>query len=40
VFGDVGSASALALVMLVPALAVIIALRPMLKSGLMAPTRR
>jgi multiple sugar transport system permease protein len=40
VFGDVGSASALALVMLVPALAVIIALRPMLKSGLIAGTRR
>jgi ABC-type glycerol-3-phosphate transport system permease component len=40
VFGDVGSASALALVMLVPALAVIIALRPMLKSGLIAGTQR
>jgi len=40
VFGDVGSASALALVMLVPALAVIIALRPMLKSGLVAGTQR
>jgi multiple sugar transport system permease protein len=40
VFGDVGSASALALVMLLPALAVIIALRPMLKAGLTAGARR
>lgn len=40
VFGDVGPASALALVMLVPAVAVIVALRPMLKSGLIAGTRR
>ena len=40
VFGDVGPASALALVMMLPALAVIIALRPMLKAGLMAGTRR
>jgi ABC-type glycerol-3-phosphate transport system permease component len=40
VFGDVGPASALALVMLVPALVVIIALRPMLKSGFMAGTQR
>ncbi len=40
VFGDVGPASALALVMLVPALAVIIALRPVLKSGLIAGTQR
>lgn len=40
VFGDVGPASALALVMLVPALAVIIALRPMLRSGLLAGTQR
>jgi ABC-type glycerol-3-phosphate transport system permease component len=40
VFGDVGPASALALVMLVPALAVILALRPMLKSGLIAGTWR
>lgn len=38
VFGDVGPASALALVMLIPALAVIVALRPMLKSGLIAGT--
>lgn len=40
VFGDVGPASALALVMLLPALAVIVALRPMLKSGVIAGTRR
>ncbi len=40
VFGDVGPASALALVMLIPALAVIVALRPMLKSGLIAGTQR
>lgn len=40
VFGDVGPASALALVMMLPALAVIIALRPMLKAGLMAGARR
>jgi ABC-type glycerol-3-phosphate transport system permease component len=39
VFGDVGPASALALVMLLPALVVIIALRPMLKSGLIAETQ-
>jgi multiple sugar transport system permease protein len=40
VFGDVGSASALALVMLIPALAVIIALRPMLRAGVIAGTGR
>jgi ABC-type glycerol-3-phosphate transport system permease component len=40
VFGDVGPASALALVMMLPALAVIIALRPMLKAGLTAGARR
>jgi multiple sugar transport system permease protein len=40
VFGDVGPASALALVMMLPALAVIIALRPMLKAGLIAGARR
>ncbi len=40
VFGDVGPASALALVMLVPALAVIVALRPMLKSGVIAGIQR
>jgi multiple sugar transport system permease protein len=40
VFGDVGPASALALVMLVPALVVIVALRPMLKSGFVAGTQR
>jgi ABC-type glycerol-3-phosphate transport system permease component len=40
VFGDVGPASALALVMLVPALVVIIALRPMLKAGLIAGAGR
>jgi multiple sugar transport system permease protein len=40
VFGDVGPASALALVMLVPALAVIVALRPMLKSGAIAGIQR
>ncbi len=39
VFGDVGPASALALVMLAPAVAVIIALRPMLKSGFIAAPR-
>jgi multiple sugar transport system permease protein len=40
VFGDVGPASALALVMLLPALVVIIALRPMLKAALIAGARR
>jgi multiple sugar transport system permease protein len=40
VFGDVGPASALALVMLAPALAVIVALRPMLKSGVIAGAQR
>ena len=40
VFGDVGPASALALIMLVPAVAVIIALRPMLKAGLIAGPQR
>jgi multiple sugar transport system permease protein len=40
VFGDVGPASALALIMLVPAVAVIVALRPMLKAGFMAGPQR
>ncbi|MGO9057773.1 MAG: carbohydrate ABC transporter permease [Candidatus Binataceae bacterium] len=40
VFGDVGPASALALFMLVPAVAVIIAVRPMLKAGLIAGSQR
>jgi multiple sugar transport system permease protein len=40
VFGDVGPASALALVMLVPAVVVIVALRPMLRAGVMAGAGR
>jgi multiple sugar transport system permease protein len=40
VFGDVGPASALALVMLGPAVAVIVALRPMLKSGALKGIQR
>lgn len=36
VFGDVGPASALALLMMVPALCVVIALRPMLRGALMS----
>ncbi len=40
VFGDVGPASALALIMLAPAVAVIVALRPMLKAGLIAGPQR
>ena len=35
VFGDVGPASALALLMMIPALCVVIALRPMLRGALM-----
>jgi multiple sugar transport system permease protein len=40
VFGDVGPASALALIMLAPAVAVIVALRPMLKASLIGGSRR
>ncbi len=40
VFGDVGPASALALLMMVPALCVIIALRPMIRGALMAGSLR
>lgn len=40
VFGDVGPASALALIMLIPAVAVIVALRPMLRAGLLATPQR
>lgn len=40
VFGDVGAASALALLMMVPALAVIIALRPMIRGALMSGSFR
>ncbi len=36
VFGDVGAASALALVMMIPAIAVIVALRPMLRGNALA----
>jgi multiple sugar transport system permease protein len=40
VFGDVGPASALALLMMVPALCVVIALGPMLRGALMAGSLR
>jgi len=40
VFGDVGPASALALVMMVPAVIAIVALRPLLGSALMSGGRR
>ncbi|MFZ0887963.1 MAG: carbohydrate ABC transporter permease [Candidatus Binataceae bacterium] len=40
VFGDVGAASALALLMMVPAVCVVIALRPMLRGALMAGSLR
>jgi len=40
VFGDVGPASALALVMIIPAMLVVIALQPMLKGALTAGSLR
>jgi multiple sugar transport system permease protein len=40
VFGDVGPASALALLMMVPAVCVVIALRPMLRGALLAGSFR
>jgi multiple sugar transport system permease protein len=40
VFGDVGTASALALLMMVPAICVVVALRPMLRGTLMAGSFR
>jgi multiple sugar transport system permease protein len=40
IFGDVGPASALALLMMVPAAVVVIALRPMLRQALMAGSFR
>jgi ABC-type glycerol-3-phosphate transport system permease component len=40
VFGEVGPASALAILMMIPALCVVVALRPMLRSGLIAGSFR
>jgi multiple sugar transport system permease protein len=40
VFGDVGAASALALLMMIPAICVVVALRPMLRGALMAGSLR